>query len=243
MWIPDGPALRAARTAAGMSRDDLARRAGVSERTVRRAESGEVVREALLRLVVQALGGKLEQLAASAKAVGGAGRTPERLAKLVTHEAERSGGARDERFLGAAVLKALYTTPLAYHGDRLLIADAEVFAGEAGDLAEAKALGVARGLVGRFGVRTRGGRGDLEVTVHSADAASARALHARLHAAPAPLHVRVHAVSDEQPFVFLGSPRLHDWTLVAVPVAPDVGAEDNRLAHAAAAKPRSKRKG
>lgn len=224
MWIPDSAALRAARKAAGMSRDELARRAGVSERTVRRAESGEVVREALLRLVVQALGGQLEQLAASAKAVGGSGRTPERLAKLVTHEVERGGArgaARDERALGAAVLKALYTTPLAYHDDRLIIADAEVFAGEAGDVVEAKALGVARGLVGRFGVRTRGGRGDLEVTVHSADAASARALHARLHAAPGPLHVRVHAVSDGQPFAFVGSPRLHDWTLVAVPVDPD----------------------
>lgn len=117
--------------------------------------------------------------------------------------------------LGAALLRSLYATPLPYDAESIALHDARVVATEAGSDAEAEALGVPRGLVGRFSVHVLTGRKQLHVTVHTADAASARALHRRVGADAFTLHVRVRALAEGAPFAFVGSPRLHAWTLVA----------------------------
>jgi transcriptional regulator with XRE-family HTH domain len=213
-WTPNAPALVAARERRGWSRERLASAAGVHERTVRRAELGQTVGVPSLRLLAGALGVDFEQLAHEQRVP--TGRSPERLAAVAATERvhRRQLAIADATTLTAALLEALYTTPLAYH-DEVLSTRGHLLQQAPGTAEEARALGAPVGLVGRFELAIPAAIGEpLSVTLHTRDAAGARRVQRALGSEADDLRLRVVAVADGAPFTFFGSMRGHAWTLV-----------------------------
>ena len=181
---------------------------------MRRAELGQTVGAPSLRLLAGALGVGFDAIALENSPP--TGRSPERLAAIVATERvrRREVASGDASALTAALLEALYTTPLAYD-DEVLVACGQLLRQAPGTEEEARALGAPVGVVGRFELAIPVAIGEpLLVTVHTRDAAGARQVQRALGGKASDLRVRVVAVAEGAPFTFFGSTRGHGWTVV-----------------------------
>lgn len=234
----NGKKIERARLALALSQDELAAKAGISDRTVRRLESGE---QTTARMVsIESIAGVLGEPAqaflqgAAQKASRRAPATPapavlvaraprsrmETLVELAADQPRPEPVRVGKERVPALTVKEyqdLFTAHAVHVGARFWVEGQVARQRGTPEPEESAALASRYGATARFGVEQLLAPGAvLEVTVHARTADEIRALQELVPKGRARVVVRVVAVADPaQPaFRFFGSDGRHPWALV-----------------------------